>query len=327
MALTYPFRSYAGGAVAGTLSAALNSGDTTFHSSTSLAGWTDITGGSFTGQVVVAVEYGTANEEKILCTYASGTGIFTIITRNYDGTTYSIATPHASGKPFNIVFTATEAAELNDVTQTLKTMLLNTGTATVGANVGVDISPAAGSSGFPALADHSHNIPSTSLSSWLATTNTATTNVTVPAANIAAGTLGSTVVVPLTNLATGTLPASVSTSNIAWTGGGTTWTSGTAPIIGPITGYNDYIILCNASVRASSSGINIAVTVNQSASSTMSSPTAIVSNLTWGATATQSYCVTAVGAYSPGSSASFYVQPALTSATIYSVTLTVIGIN
>lgn len=300
MALTYLQRSYAGGASAGTLLASIGSGTTSFSSSSSLSGWTDITGLGFAGNIVVAVEYGTANEEKILCTFNGTT--FTIVSRNYDGTNFSGT--HAANSTFVLVYTAEEAAEANDVVQTMKTILTNTGSATTPANITVNGTASVGTGQTPAAIDHSHVIPSTSLSTWLGT-----------------------VVVPLTNLATGNLPASVSTSNVAWTGGGTTWTSGTAPIIGPITGYNDYIILCNASIRASSAGVNMVVTVNQSASSTMSSPTAIVSNLTWGATATQSYCVTAVGAYSPGSSASFYVQPALTNATIYSVTITVMGIN
>ena len=327
--MAYPTRSYGGNATPAVLTSAISSVSTTFTVANTST-WLDVkTGLAPVGNIVVAIEYGTVNEEKILCTLSGTT--FTIITngRNYDGGTFSLSGTHPVSTTATWVWSALEASEAQDAVQTVKPLMTGTGLVapTALTTISTGTGGTTGTSTVPATADHAHAVSSTSLSSWLATTNTATTNVTVPAANIAAGTLGSTVVVPLTNLATGTLPASVSTSNVAWTGGGTTWTSGTAPIIGPIAGYNDYIILCNASVKASSAGTNIVVTVNQSASNTMSSPTAIVSNLTWGAAITQSYCVTAVGAYSPGSSASFYVQPALTNATIYSVTITVIGIN
>jgi len=110
MALTFPARSYAGAASAGTLTAAISSGSTTFASSTALTGWVDITGGTFSGRCVIAFGYGTAAEEKILCTYSTSTGNFTIITRGYDGTS-SPAGGWPVGTTFNLVWSATEAAE------------------------------------------------------------------------------------------------------------------------------------------------------------------------------------------------------------------------
>ena len=116
MALTFPARSYAGAASAGTLAAAISSGSTTFTSSTTLTGWVDITGGTFTGRCVIAFGYGTAAEEKMLCTYSTSTGNFTIITRGYDGTT-SPAGGWPVATTFNLVWSANEAAEANAAVQ------------------------------------------------------------------------------------------------------------------------------------------------------------------------------------------------------------------
>jgi hypothetical protein len=225
MALTYLQRSYAGGAVAGTLTSAIGSGTTSFTSSSALTGWTDITGLSFGGYIVVAVEYGTANEEKILCTFNGTT--FTIVSRNYDGTNFSGT--HASGSKFVLVYTAEEAAEANDVVQTMKTILTNTGTATSPANITVGGTASVGSGQIPAAIDHNHVIPSTSLSSWLATTNTATTNVTVPA----------------TNITSGALPTGVTASKI--------WSASDTTTVLTVSGYNNYLILARVQYAQPSS--------------------------------------------------------------------------
>ena len=225
MALTYLQRSYAGGAVAGTLTSAIGSGTTSFTSSSALTGWTDITGLSFGGYIVVAVEYGTANEEKILCTFNGTT--FTIVSRNYDGTNFSGT--HASGSKFVLVYTAEEAAEANDVVQTMKTILTNTGTATSPANITVGGTASVGSGQTPAAIDHNHVIPSTSLSSWLATTNTATTNVTVPA----------------TNITSGALPQAVTASKI--------WSASDTTTVLTVSGYNNYLILARVQYAQPSS--------------------------------------------------------------------------
>ena len=119
MALTFPARSYAGAAAAGTLQTAILSSATTgatFTSSTTLSGWSDVTGSTFSGRCVVAFGYGTATEEKILCTYSTSTGALTIVTRGYENT----PSPSA-GWPINstfvLVWSATEAAEANAAVQ------------------------------------------------------------------------------------------------------------------------------------------------------------------------------------------------------------------
>ena len=212
MALTYLQRSYAGGASAGTLLASIGSGTTSFSSSSSLSGWTDITGLGFAGNIVVAVEYGTANEEKILCTFNGTT--FTIVSRNYDGTNFSGT--HAAGSTFVLVYTAEEAAEANDVVQTMKTILTNTGTATTPANITVNGTASVGTGQTPAAIDHSHVIPSTSLSTWL-------------------GTIGA-------------LPQAVTASKI--------WSATDTTTVLTVSGYNNYLILARVQYAQPSSSPN-----------------------------------------------------------------------
>ena len=212
MALTYLQRSYAGGASAGTLLASIGSGTTSFSSSSSLSGWTDITGLSFAGNIVVAVEYGTANEEKILCTFNGTT--FTIVSRNYDGTNFSGT--HAAGSTFVLVYTAEEAAEANDVVQTMKTILTNTGSATTPANITVNGTASVGTGQTPAAIDHSHVIPSTSLSTWL-------------------GTIGA-------------LPQAVTASKI--------WSATDTTTVLTVSGYNNYLILARVQYAQPSSSPN-----------------------------------------------------------------------
>lgn len=163
MALSYPARSYVANAVAGTLSSALTSSSTSFTSSTSLASWSDVTGGTLSGQLVVAVEYGTANEEKILCTYSAGN--FNIIQRNYNSETsfpYT-TTSHPSASTFVLVWSSTEAAEAQAAIQSVKQLLLNTGTSQTPATITDTSTSNNGSSKFAAAADHSHAISVTGL--------------------------------------------------------------------------------------------------------------------------------------------------------------------
>lgn len=332
MTISYLQRAYVGSAVAGTLSAALTSSATTFQSSTSMTGMTDLTGNNFAGNLVVTVDYGTANAEKILCTFNSSTGVFTIVTRNYDGGSYNTATPHASGTLFVVTASATEAAEANAAVQSMKHILTggSSGTSASPANIAVDGTPSIGTATVPAHGDHSHSIPSTALSGWLsAATFTLGSGVSVPVANLQSGTLPSGVTVPLASIASGNLPASVSTSNV-WTIG--PWASGTAPISTAITGYNDYIIVVTANATASTAA-NLYLNVNTSASSSMTSPTSRVATAQWATTtgSTALHNLSCSGAYSPGSTTTFYIQAALTAssgtATTNAVTVTVIGIN
>ena len=202
MSLTFPKRAYAGAAVAGTLAApglsAVDGAGVTFSSSTALTGWNDVSGANFSGAyVVVTFEYGTANEEKVLCTFNQGTGVFTIVQRAYDGT---IAVAHTGGLSgvgalFINTFTATEAAELNAVTQSMVTILTNGGTVTTPQPISVGTGTGSiGTAPHPAAIDHDHKIAPATLNGWLTTT--------------AAGTLASGLSIPYSQV-TGTLTISV----------------------------------------------------------------------------------------------------------------------
>lgn len=185
MALDFPTRSYVANALAGTLSAAMTNVSTTFTTSTSIASWLNVETGSALpagAKLVVAVEYGTANEEKILCTYTSGT--FTIVNRNYNNeTAFPVSTnTHPAGSNFVLVYTATEAAEAQKAVQTLKTVMLNSGVATTPGNTVIDGTATAGISKYVVAADHSHNLSSTDLNTWLSSTSL--TGLSVTAANV-----------------------------------------------------------------------------------------------------------------------------------------------
>jgi hypothetical protein len=160
MALNYPNRSYVADSIAGTLSTPITSVSTTFTSSTSLSPWTDVVNGSSTisGNIVVAVEYGTINEEKILCTYNAGT--FTIQQRNYNGeTAFNTTTAHPASSTFVVVWSATEAAEAQAAVQALvPNVLLHTGTTVLAQDIIIGGTSNAGASKFAAAADHVHNL-------------------------------------------------------------------------------------------------------------------------------------------------------------------------
>ena len=230
MALTYPKRGFAGAPVAGTLKApGLSSGDgagVTFQSSTTLTGWTDVTGGTFSGAYLcITFGYGTSTEEKILCTYKTATTTFTISQRGYEGTT---AQAWAAGSLFILTWTATEAAELNAVTQTMKTILTNSGTTvtpqpiTVGTSTG-----AVGTGTTPAAIDHDHKISPSTLNSFLGGAS-------------ASATLGSSLLVPLANLVSGALPTAVTSSGI-WNPASSTTSTG--PTQSGVTGFTKYLVI------------------------------------------------------------------------------------
>jgi hypothetical protein len=160
MALSYPSRSYVGRALAGTLSADLVNGATSFSSGTSIASWLNVKDQSttFGGKIVVAVEYGTINEEKIGCSF-NGTS-FTSLERNYNGETnfpYT-TTAHPSGSPFVVVWSATEAAEAQDAVAALKPVLTNANSSGTTTTVLVGGSVSAGSARVAAAVDHVHNV-------------------------------------------------------------------------------------------------------------------------------------------------------------------------
>ena len=309
MSLTFPKRGFAGAPVAGTLKTpgltASDGAGVTFQSSTTLTGWTDITGGTFSGDYLcVTFGYGTATEEKILCTYNSATSTFTISERGYDGTT---AQAWATGSLFILTWTATEAAELNAATQSLKTILTNSGTTvtpqpiTVGSGTG-----AIGTGTQPAAIDHDHKISASTLNSFLGGAS-------------ANATLNSNLLVPLANLVAGALPATVTTSNVFALSGTT--------VSSAITGYNNYIVLVTMYTRATTASTYPKVLLSRSASSSMTSPTTMLTVQQWFPDNTNTYTMSGFVLYQPGSASTFYLQ--LTSQLATSPTLSgiVIGLN
>lgn len=254
MALTFPKRGFAGAPVAGTLKTpgltASDGAGVTFQSSTTLTGWTDITGGTFSGAyLTVTFGYGTATEEKILCTYNSSTNTFTISQRGYDGTT---AQAWATGSLFILTWTATEAAELNAATQSLKTILTNSGTTTTPQPITVGSGTGAiGTGTQPAAIDHDHKISASTINSFLGGAS-------------ANATLGSNLLVPLANLVSGALPTGVTSSGL-WTA-----TSGTStgPSVTTATGFTKYIVIAWSKIANTSTTTNTNLTVAVKYSST-----------------------------------------------------------
>jgi hypothetical protein len=228
MALTYPQRGFAGAAVAGTIASpgltAVDGAGATFTSSTTLTGWTEIANGSWSGDnICVTFGYGTASEEKILCTFNSGTNTFTVVTRGYDGTS---AVAHTTGSLFINTFTATEAAELNAVTQSMKGLLLTDGSAPLPADISTSAA-ARGTSTKPAAANHTHLLSTSTLNGWLT--------------GSASGAMNSAVSVYLSSLAAGALPTAITTSKV-WSANGT----GASPAsLTGVSGYNNYIIVAS----------------------------------------------------------------------------------
>ena len=186
MALNYPNRSYVADSVAGTLSTPITSVSTTFTSSTSISPWTDVVNGSSTisGNIVVAVEYGTINEEKILCTYNAGT--FTIQQRNYNGeTAFNTTTAHPASSTFVVVWSATEAAEAQAAVQALvPNVLSHTGTTVLAQDIIIGGTSNAGASKFAAAADHVHNLSGDTL---IGAFEAGGITLTVPAGNVTYG--------------------------------------------------------------------------------------------------------------------------------------------
>lgn len=114
-------RQFAGAAVATTLSAGINSTDTTC-SLAATTGWPSSAGVSF----YVVIDPGTSVEEKCLATISGST---LTLTRGQDDTS---AANHASGATIYPVFTANDADEANEVASKLTTkgdLLVTTGSA------------------------------------------------------------------------------------------------------------------------------------------------------------------------------------------------------
>jgi len=261
MALTFPRRSYAGSASVGSLNAIMNNTTTTFSSASSapLTNWVEVTGGSFTGQCVVEVEPGTPQAEKILCTFDSGSGNLTIVQRNYDNGTFNVSSgTHAAGSAFVLVASATELAEANAAVQALLPVLNGTNTSTTPGVVGIDVSPNAGASKVAVGVDHTHNLQSSALNTWLTTTASGAlpSTVSIGAQYVTAGAFPSGVNLPASQLTAGTLPSGVLASK--------TWSASNTTAIPGITGYNTYIILIKSqcSYTGANGNFTLSATVN-----------------------------------------------------------------
>ena len=143
---TYSLRSYAGGATPTTLATSMAANDLTFTLN-STTNWyeTDLVNNTGhpsanplgnSGPFVVALDYGTATEEKILCSsVVLSTGVVTVWVdsfnssntgRGYDG---SAAQPHTSGSSGTAlpVFTSTEAGVANYAVQQTVGQITNAG--------------------------------------------------------------------------------------------------------------------------------------------------------------------------------------------------------
>lgn len=136
-------RQFAGAAVATTLTASINSTDTTC-SIASTTGWPSSAGVSF----YVVIDPGTSVEEKCLATISGST---LTLTRGQDDTS---AANHASGATIYPVFTANDADEANELVSKLTTkgdLLVTTGSAlnrlAVGTNDQVLVADSAATNG------------------------------------------------------------------------------------------------------------------------------------------------------------------------------------
>lgn len=271
MALTFPIRSYAGGASAGTLSTGLSGTATSFSSSTSLANWSDVAGAGFQGYVVVEVEPGTANAEKILCTYPGSGNTLNIATiggvlqRNYDGSTfggspsgYQSAT-HQSGSTFILVASATELAEANAAVQAILPILRGSGTATTTGTIGIDTTPSTGTTKTAVSMDHQHNLPSSQLNSWLSNTASGAlaSGTSIGAQQITAGTLPSGVQMAYSQL-TGT--PQLATAGAQYGGSNPVSATNSVPstpflnaVVNPVGLFANYVWFANATQAGSAS--------------------------------------------------------------------------
>ena len=157
--LDYGPHSYAGAAVPTTLSAAIDS-VTTSITLVSTTNWTEVNTGSAlgtNGAYVLALDYGTATEEKVLVPANMTGATLSGVTRGYDGTA---AAPHSDTTLLVVpVFSASEAAEANVAVQAIGN-LGGRGTNPIPTDVQIGGSGTGqpGTSTFAAAADHSHSI-------------------------------------------------------------------------------------------------------------------------------------------------------------------------
>jgi hypothetical protein len=297
------------------------------ESNVSIASWNSSSTVTLTSGVTitVAIDYGLATEEKVLAYYVDSTHI-NITARGVDGTT---AQTHGAGAFFIPVWSATEAQEAQNAVQLLKPVLTNTGGATTPAVIGVDATAAVGTAQVVAPIDHVHDLPSTSLATWLQGATVTASNLTVPAANVS-GTL-SAATVPAANL-TGTLSTTqlANASNFwyptAVTSGTVSSTTLTSFISqAGVTGFTNYLITFNANVLMGSGGahnINASVGINAAA---------VGSVMTQYTVAGQTSSLSVTYIYSTTAGSTFTVNGMLSSAsgagaTINAATLSIVGL-
>lgn len=157
--LDYGPHSYAGAAVPTTLAAAIDS-VTTSITLVSTTNWTEVNTGAAlgaNGAYVIALDYGTATEEKVLVPAGVTGPTLSGVTRAYDGTT---AAAHSDTTLLVVpVFSASEAAEANVAVQAIGNL---GGRGTNPTPTDIEVGGAGtgqpGTSLFAAAADHSHPI-------------------------------------------------------------------------------------------------------------------------------------------------------------------------
>jgi hypothetical protein len=126
----------------------------------STTNWTEVNTGSAlgtNGSYVIALDYGTATEEKVLVPAGVTGPTLSGVTRGYDGT---IAAAHSdTSLPVVPVFSATEAAEANVAVQSIGNLGgRGTNPTPTDIQIGGSGTGQPGSSSFAAAADHSHPI-------------------------------------------------------------------------------------------------------------------------------------------------------------------------
>ena len=157
--LDYGPHSYAGAAVPTTLQTAIDSVTTTITLASTI-NWTEVNTGSAlgtNGAYVIALDYGTATEEKVLVPTGQTGTTLNDVTRGYDGTA---AAPHSNTALLVVpVFSASEAAEANVAVQAIGNLGgRGTNPTPTDVQIGGSGTGQPGTSAFAAAADHSHPI-------------------------------------------------------------------------------------------------------------------------------------------------------------------------
>jgi len=351
MALSYPARAYAGRASAGTTDAAIGSsfGTGVFHSQSSapLTGWTDVTGANWAGtptpQIVVALGYGTAYEEKILCTYNPTGSALTVVTRGYDNTPQGGSTSTwPIGTPFVLVWSATEAAEANAAVRALQptlasgyTVLNNHSTVSLLTSFGTSPTLVTPNLGTPTAVNLANGtgLPTTGIAS-----GALPSGVTLPATQLTTGTLPSGVAVPYASLTGAPVAPAAATASVVGTSTGISLSTGTTPLLptnanptGSFTNYTWHAMCKQQSTITGPSDFNFVILQRLVGGSTWTAVATV--NVGTAATALQYQNIAASGAWSSSGATDSEFQLAIGNVTnnyswtANSVRLTVVGLS